>query len=59
MDTSAEVEPTPKRLRYELMMRLVEVIGTRPFAPYSMSLFFSKKSRRDPREAELRPCGAP
>jgi pimeloyl-ACP methyl ester carboxylesterase len=36
-------------------MRMVAVIGTRPFAPYIMSLFFSKKSRRDPtREAELR-----
>lgn len=54
MDTSAEVEPTLKRLQYELMMRMVGVIGTRPFAPYIMSLFFSKKSRRDPtREAEL------
>jgi pimeloyl-ACP methyl ester carboxylesterase len=55
MDASAEVEPALKRLQYELMMRMVAVIGTRPFAPYIMSLFFSKKSRRDPtREAELR-----
>ncbi len=54
MDTSAEVEPAPKRFQYELMMRMVRVIGTRPFAGYIMSLFFSKKSRRDPtREAEL------
>jgi 3-oxoadipate enol-lactonase len=55
MDTSAELEPTPKRFQYELMMRMVRVIGTRPFAGYIMSLFFSKKSRRDPsREADLR-----
>ena len=55
MDTSAEVEPRPKRLQYELMMRMVRLIGMRPFAPYIMSLFFSKESRRDPtREAELR-----
>lgn len=55
MDTSAEVEPTLKRLQYELMMRMVRVVGTRPFASYIMSLFFSKKSRRDPtRQAELR-----
>ncbi len=54
MDTSAEVEPALKRFQYELMMRMVGVIGTRPFAPYVMTLFFSKKSRRDPtREAEL------
>jgi pimeloyl-ACP methyl ester carboxylesterase len=54
MDTSAEVEPTLKRLQYELMMRMVRLIGTRPFAPYIMSLFFSKKSRHDPtRQAEL------
>jgi len=55
MDTSAEVEPTVKRLQYELMMRMVGLIGMRPFAPYILSLFFSKKSRRDPtRAAELR-----
>ncbi|MFZ1864469.1 MAG: alpha/beta hydrolase, partial [Polyangiales bacterium] len=54
MDTSAEVEPALKRLQYELMMRMVRLIGIRPFAPYIMSLFFSKKSRRDlTREAEL------
>jgi pimeloyl-ACP methyl ester carboxylesterase len=54
MDTSAEVEPKLKRFQYELMMGMVRVIGTRPFAGYIMSLFFSKKSRRDPaRRAEL------
>jgi pimeloyl-ACP methyl ester carboxylesterase len=55
MDTSAEVEPTPKRFQYELMLRMLSVIGTRPFAGYVMSLFFSKKSRHDPsRQADLR-----
>jgi pimeloyl-ACP methyl ester carboxylesterase len=55
MDTSAEVEPSLKRLQYEVMLRMFRMIGPRPFAPYIMSLFFSKKSRRDPaREAELR-----
>ena len=54
MDTSAEIEPTLKRFQYELMMRMVRVIGTRAFAGYIMSLFFSKKSRHDPtQEAEL------
>jgi pimeloyl-ACP methyl ester carboxylesterase len=55
MDTSAEIEPALKRFQYELMMRMVRLTGMRPFAGYIMSLFFSKKSRRDPdREAELR-----
>lgn len=51
MDTSAEVEPAIRRIRYDLMMNMVRVIGTRPFAPYVMSLFFSKNSRRDPAKA--------
>lgn len=48
MGTSAEAEPAPQRFQYEMMMRMVRVVGTRPFAPYIMSLFFSKRSRRDP-----------
>ncbi|NNE96655.1 MAG: alpha/beta fold hydrolase [Acidimicrobiales bacterium] len=54
MDTSAEVEPALKKFQYKMMLAMVGVIGTRPFAGYIMSLFFSKSSPSDPsRQTEL------
>ena len=46
MDTSAEAEPVSNRFQYELMMRMIRVVGMRPFAGYITSLFFSKNLRR-------------
>lgn len=54
MDTSAEAEPVSNRFQYELMMRMIRVVGMRPFAGYITSLFFSKNLRRDvTHEAEV------
>lgn len=55
MGTSAEPESAANHVKYEIMLRMVQVIGVRPLAGYVMSLFFSKASRSDPsRELELR-----
>ena len=48
MDTSAEAEPVSNRFQYELMMRMIRVVGMRPFASYITSLFFSKNLRSHP-----------
>ena len=51
LDTSADAEPTAKRLQYEAMLAAVRVVGPRPFTPYVMTLFFGKKMRNDPASA--------
>lgn len=54
MDTSAEAEPWPSRLKYHLMLAVLPWLGFRPLIGETMTAMFGSRFLRDPARREER-----
>lgn len=53
MDTAGGAEPLASRLRYNLMLAALPLVGTRPFEGTAMRSLFGRTARADPQMAPL------